>query len=160
MSSARLTAFQFRQASGRFATGVAVLATRAANGTPHGLTVNSFASLSLDPPLVVVAVDLAGSLLRVFEHAEHWAVNILREEQRHLSIRFSELPEGRFDGVEWTEGLTGAPLLSGALATLECVRLETRVVGDHLMLIGEAVEASASEGQPLIFFGSEYKNLE
>ena len=109
MSSAAISSDLFRRACALFPTGVAVLTTRASDGTPHGLTVNAFCSLSLTPPLVLVAVDRVCSLLETFEQSGHFAINFLSSEQRHLSVRFSELPEGRFSGVAWTPGSDGAP---------------------------------------------------
>ena len=150
----------FRQACGRFATGVAVLTTRAADGTPHGLTINSFSSISLNPPLVMVAVAHECTALEHFGSSGFYAVNILREDQVDLSIRFAELPEGRFSGVPWREGLTGAPVLEGVLGVLECRTVQSVDVGDHRVLIGEVVDVGIGEGRPLVFFGSEYTKLE
>ena len=99
MSSAAVSSDLFRRACALFPTGVAVLTTRALDGTPHGLTVNAFCSLSLNPPLVLVAVDRASRLLEVFEKSGHFAINFLALAQRDLSVRFSEIPEGRFSGV-------------------------------------------------------------
>ena len=93
MSSAAVSSELFRRACALFPTGVAVLTTRGLNDTPHGLTVNAFCSLSLTPPLVLVAVDRACSLLETFENSGHFAINFLSSEQRNLSVRFSELPD-------------------------------------------------------------------
>ncbi len=150
----------FRGACSLFATGVAVLTTRAADGTPHGLTVNSFSTLSLDPPLVMVAIDRLCGFLHAFESSGYYAVNILREEQRDLSIRFAQLPEGRFAGVPWRGGpATDSPLIEAVLGVIECRIVRTLEVGDHRMLIGEVVEVGVSEGRPLVFFRSEYTGL-
>ena len=98
MSSAAVSPELFRRACALFPTGVAVLTTRASDGTPHGLTVNAFCSLSLTPPLILVAIDRACSLLDTFEKAERFAINFLSIDQQDLSVRFSQLPEGRFAG--------------------------------------------------------------
>ena len=160
MSSARstnpLNLDRFRRVCGLFATGVAVLTTRAPDGVPHGLTINSFSSLSLDPPLVMVAIDRTCTFLNVFESSGHYAVNILREDQLDLSIRFAQLPEGRFTGVPWTPGKTGSPMIDGVLGVLDCRTVNVIDAGDHRMLIGEAIDVVGSEGSPLIFYGSDY----
>ncbi len=105
---------------GRFATGVAIVTAADTAGTPHGLTINSLASLSLDPPLVMVAIDRRVAFLSVFENHGAFAVNILGAAQRELSNRFAVLPEGRFEGVEWSRGVTGSPVLAGTIGVMEC----------------------------------------
>jgi flavin reductase (DIM6/NTAB) family NADH-FMN oxidoreductase RutF len=159
MSSAAVSSELFRRACALFPTGVAVLTTRALNGTPHGLTINAFCSLSLTPPLVLVAVDRNCSLLETFEDSGHFAINFLASEQRHLSVRFSELPEGRFAGVSWTPGAEGAPLLDGAIGSVECRTQNIIDAGDHRALIGEVIAATVGEGEPLVFFRSSYQRI-
>ena len=149
----------FRRACGLFPTGVAVLTTRALDGTPHGITINSFSSISLDPPLVMVAIAHECPFLNHFETSGFYAVNILREEHVDLSIRFAELPEGRFTGVPWRAGATGSPLVEGVLGMLECRTVQALDVGDHRVLVGEVVEVGIGEGRPLVFFWSEYTRL-
>jgi flavin reductase (DIM6/NTAB) family NADH-FMN oxidoreductase RutF len=156
MSSAAIPPALFRRACAQFPTGVAVLTTRAADGAPHGLTINAFCALSLAPPLVLAAIDRASGTLEVFEKSSHFAINFLTLEQRHLSVRFSEVPEGRFEGVAWSPGASGAPILEGALGWMEC-RTERMIdAGDHRALIGEVIGASAGEGDPLVYFRSGY----
>ena len=159
MSSAASFTQGFRRACGLFATGVTVLTTRAADGTPHGITVNSFCSLSLDPPLVMVAIARDCTFLNHFESSPFFAVNILREDQRDLSIRFAQLPEGRFTGVAWREAASGSPWIDETLALLDCKTVQVLDTGDHRVIIGEALEVAMSEGRPLIFFRSEYTGL-
>jgi flavin reductase (DIM6/NTAB) family NADH-FMN oxidoreductase RutF len=149
-----------RRASARFPTGVAVVSTLAPDGAPHGLTINSFCSLSLDPPLVMVAIDRACVFLAVFESSGHFAVNILSEHQRDLSDRFAQLPEGRFSGVSWSSGVTGSPVIDGSLAVIECETRQVLDAGDHRVFIGEAVAVGIGEGRPLVFFASDYARLE
>jgi len=151
-----LTLKDFRRLCAEWATGVAVVTCIAPNGEPHGLTVNSFTSVSATPPLVLVCIDHASSVLPIFRTATQFAVNILTAEQQELSTRFAQLPEGRFEGVAWHPGKSGAPLINDVLATLEC---ETRTVidqGDHAIFVGEAERASIAEGRPLLFFRSRY----
>jgi flavin reductase (DIM6/NTAB) family NADH-FMN oxidoreductase RutF len=156
MSSAVISSEMFRRACALFPTGVAVLTTRASDGSPHGLTVNAFCSLSLNPPLALVAVDRACSLLETFEKSGHFAINFLSADQRYLSVRFSELPEGRFAGVSWSPGSEGAPLIEGAIGSIECRTTQIIDAGDHRALIGEVVAAAVGEGEPLVFFRSGY----
>jgi flavin reductase (DIM6/NTAB) family NADH-FMN oxidoreductase RutF len=156
MSSAAVSPELFRRACALFPTGVAVLTTRAADGTAHGLTVNAFCSLSLDPPLILVAVDRACSLLDTFQKAERFAINFLSIDQQDLSVRFSQLPEGRFAGVAWAPGANGAPLIEGCIGSIECRTTNVIDAGDHRALIGEVAAATIGEGDPLVFFRSNY----
>ncbi len=159
MSSAAVSSELFRRACAQFPTGVAVLTTRASDGTPHGLTVNAFCSLSLTPPLVLVAIDRVCSILDTFEKSGHFAINFLSLDQRNLSIRFSELPEGRFSGVPWSPGAEGAPLIEGTIGSIECRTKNIIDAGDHRALIGEVVAASVADGDPLVFFRGAYTDL-
>ena len=160
MSSAAVSPDLFRRACALFPTGVAILTTRAFDGTPHGLTVNAFCSLSLTPPLVLVAVDRVCSLLETFEKSGHFALNFLSESQQNLSIRFSEIPEGRFSEVSWSPGAEGAPLIDGVIGSIECRTTNIIDAGDLRALIGEVVAASVGEGNPLVFFRSAYTIVE
>jgi flavin reductase (DIM6/NTAB) family NADH-FMN oxidoreductase RutF len=159
MSSDAVSPELFRRACALFPTGVAVLTTRALDGSPHGLTINAFCSLSLNPPLVLVAVDRASKTLEIFEAAGHFAINFLTRDQKDLSIRFSQLPEGRFDGVPWTAGYLTAPMIEGVLGSLECRTTQVVDAGDHRALIGEVVAATVGEGEPLAYFRSSYAEL-
>jgi flavin reductase (DIM6/NTAB) family NADH-FMN oxidoreductase RutF len=159
MSSAAVSPELFRRACALFPTGVAVLTTRAPDGIPHGLTVNAFCSLSLDPPLVLVAIDRTCSLLDTFEKAERFCINFLSIGQQDLSVRFSQLPEGRFAGVSWSEGAEGTPLIDGTIGSIECRTTQVIDAGDHRALMGEVVGASVGDGDPLVFFRSGYADL-
>ena len=154
-----MTPDQFRKACAHFATGVAILTTRSAEGDPHGLTINSFTSLSLDPPLVMAAVAHSSAQLQAFEASSSFAVNILSEDQQDLSRRFAKVQEERFNGIAWKVGGSGAPLLDGTIASLECRTIHRIDVGDHRVLIGEAVDGRVSDGRPLLFFNSAYASL-
>jgi flavin reductase (DIM6/NTAB) family NADH-FMN oxidoreductase RutF len=151
----------FRSVCSRFATGIAVLTVLDAEGKPHGLTVNSFTSVSAEPPLVLVCVDNACTLLPLFESAPHFGLSFLEESQQDVSDRFAFVPERRFDGVLWRRSPMGdVPWIEGALGWMEC-RVHKRIqAGDHRVLIGEVVASDAlPNGQPLIYFGSGYKRL-
>jgi flavin reductase (DIM6/NTAB) family NADH-FMN oxidoreductase RutF len=149
----------FRRACARFATGVCVLTVRTHDGDPHGLTVNSFTSLSLDPPLVMAAIATASMQWELFEKADFFAVNILSEDQQHLSSHFSIRQEGRFQGVAWQPGATGAPVFENTLGAIECRAVHRFGAGDHRVLMGEAVAAAIREGRPLVYFRSAYATL-
>lgn len=149
----------YRQTCARFATGITVVTVIDEHGHPHGMTVNSFSSVSLDPPLVLVSIDLRNALLGHFLSTRFFAINILAEDQQHLSRRFSSPSENRFHGVTWRLGETGVPLLEGVLAQLECAVSQTFEAGDHTVLVGEVRFAGYSDGRPLVYFGSEYQNL-
>jgi flavin reductase (DIM6/NTAB) family NADH-FMN oxidoreductase RutF len=150
---------EFRRACARFATGVCVLTTCTPDGRPHGLTVNSFTSLSLDPPLVMAAIARISTYLAAFESSGFFAVNILAEEQRSLSIRFARREEGRFDGTPWNPGVTGAPVFEETLGVIECKTVQWLDAGDHRILVGQAVAAVVRHGRPLLYFESGYANL-
>ena len=150
----------FREACARYATGVTVAAVKDAEGRPHGLTANSFTSVSADPPMALVCVDHRASAYQRFFEAGAFAINILAEEQRALSERFAGPADERFEGVAWREGeATGAPLLAEALAWLECVVRRRVEAGDHTVFIGEVKAAGAGDGRPLVYFLRGYRAI-
>jgi flavin reductase (DIM6/NTAB) family NADH-FMN oxidoreductase RutF len=150
---------EFRRACGRFATGVTIAGVLDARGTPHGLTVSSFTSVSLQPPLILICLGHAVSVIEMFREADFFGLSVLAEGQRHLSERFARKGEDRFDGVEWHPGQNGAPLIAGALAQIECAIEQRVAAGDHDIFIGRMVHASVAEGTPLIHFASRYRRL-
>ena len=154
-----LPAGDFRDASTQFATGVAIATVLAPDGSPHGLTVSSFTSVSLDPPLVLICIDRNCNILPYFQSAEFFAINILSEDQRQLSVTFSVKPEGRFEGVAWYPGSSGSPLLHDALAEFECRVHQIVEAGDHAILIGRALRVATNPGQPLLYFNRGYRAL-
>lgn len=147
---------QFRLACARFATGITVSTALAADGTPHGFTANSFTSVSMEPPLILICVDHRANVLRHFEQASHFGVNILAEDQEALSVRFAERGLDRFGGIDWHQGETGVPLLGGALARFECVTRQKIQAGDHTIILGEVLHAEWQEGAPLLYFARGY----
>ena len=154
-----VTAEEFRRACGRFATGVTVASVLDAQGVPHGLTVSSFTSVSLDPPLVLICLGHAVSAIHHFRSATHFAINILAEDQRALSDRFARKGHDRFEGVDWQPGVTGVPLLPGVLAAIECAVHRIVPMGDHDILVGEVVHAQVHEGEPLLHFAGKYRTF-
>src|SRR5947199_3395171 len=141
----------FRNALGTFATGVTIVTAMAADGKPHGLTCNSFASVSLNPPLVLWSLGMFSQRLAVFQNASHFAVNVLGASQQGLAKKFANSSEDKFAGVEWTAGLGNAPLLKGSVANFQCRAVDRYYGGDHVIFLG-AVEAYAYNRQePLLF---------
>jgi len=155
-----VTSEEFRRACGRFATGVTIASVLDVNGAPHGLTVNSFTSVSLDPPLILICLGHAVTTIDAFREARHFGINVLREDQQALSDRFARKGEDRFDGLEWYRGECGVPLLPGALATIECRVRQRFTAGDHDIFVGEMVRVHTTEGEPLIYYASRYRRLE
>jgi flavin reductase (DIM6/NTAB) family NADH-FMN oxidoreductase RutF len=149
----------FRRACGRFGTGVAVAGAIDANGVPHGLTVSSFSSVSLDPPLVSICLGHAIAAIDVFRQSRYFGLSILGENQRHVSERFATRLDDRFESLAWWRGETGVPLLDGALATMECETWHRVAAGDHDIFIGEMLHASVTDGAPLIHFKGDYGRL-
>jgi flavin reductase (DIM6/NTAB) family NADH-FMN oxidoreductase RutF len=149
----------YRRTCAQFATGITVVTVVDSAGRPHGMTVNSFSSVSLDPPLVLVSIDLRNAILGHFLATAFFAINILAERQEHLSQRFSTTSANRFDGIEWHAASSGTPLLDDALAHLECAVVRTFEVGDHTILIGEVLRAGHRAGKPLVYFDRRYQSL-
>lgn len=150
---------EFCRACGHFATGVAVVTVVDRSGRPHGMTVNSFTSVSLDPLLFLVCIDHRAGMRTVVDVHVPIAVNILSEEQRALSVRFARTYDDRFDGQLWSAGKNGAPIFPGVLASLEGSVREMIVAGDHTILLTEVNAVSFREGRPLMFFNSRYVSL-
>ena len=156
-----MTPEDFRKVCSRFATGVAILTVSDTAGFPHGLTVNSFTSVSVEPPLVLVCIGETCASLPHFQSASHFGLSFLAEDQQDLSTRFAFVPERRFDGVDWRPTVLGVPMINGAIASMEC-HTETRMkAGDHTILIGEVLGAELySDARPLLYFGSGYRKLD
>jgi len=155
-----ITSRQFRNALGRFATGVTVVTTLAADNKPIGVTVNAFASLSLEPPLILISLAKTTAHLRAYLENDQFAVNMLSEDQRHLSIAFSNRSNNHFDGLEFTTWKSGCPVLDGCLANLECTRTAVHEGGDHYIVIGRVDRLRhVDDGNPLIFFRGGYARI-
>lgn len=149
----------FRETCAQLASGVAVVAVRAPDGTPHGLTVSSFTPVSLQPPLILVCIDHECTILNHFRAATHFAVNILNAAQRDYSVIFSEKPEGRFEGIGWYPGESGAPLLPDVLGLFECRVVQIVEAGDHAILVAEVIRSESRRGDPLVYFNRAYRTL-
>jgi flavin reductase (DIM6/NTAB) family NADH-FMN oxidoreductase RutF len=158
-SAQHFDAEAFRKACARFATGVTVATVRASDGTPHGLTISSFTSVSIQPPLILICIDYACAFLSHFRACTNFAINVLNESQRDLSVTFAQKPEGRFEGVDWCASETGAPLLRGCIANIECRLSSVIEAGDHAIFLGEVIHAEAYPGLPLLYFNRDYRAL-
>jgi len=149
----------FKRACGRFATGVTIASVLDGQGTPHGLTVSSFTSVSLDPPLVSICLGHAVTSIGLFRAARYFGINVLKADQRELSQRFARKGHERFDGLAWERGSSGVPLLTGVLAAMECETEQRIPAGDHDIFVARMVHARVAEGEPLIHFASRYRRL-
>ncbi len=158
--SAGSDARTLRDALGCFATGVTVVTTRAPDGTPVGLTANSFTSVSLDPPLILVCLARTVGTLEIFQSVAHFAINILHIGQQPVSDRFARKQEDRFAATPHECWKSDVPILSGTLASFECRRHAVHEGGDHVILVGlvERVQFEPSR-DPLLYFRGRYRRL-
>lgn len=145
-----------RQTLGQFATGVTVVTCRGEAGEPVGMTANSFASVSLDPPLVLWSVDRSARSFTAFAAAERFAFSILAQDQADHSNRFSKPGTEKFASVAVEEGAGGVPLIADAAAHLECVRHATFDGGDHLVIVGRVERFVRHERRGLVFAQGRY----
>ena len=152
---------QFRDALRRWASGVSIVTTRRPGGL-HGITVSSFCSLSLDPPLVLICIDRDARSHDLIREQGTFAVNVLRDDQR----RHSDLAAGRggeegcqLEGVAHAPAVTGAPVLRDCLAWLDCRVVGEHAGGDHTIFVGRVEAAGQGDGRPLLWFGSDYVGL-
>jgi flavin reductase (DIM6/NTAB) family NADH-FMN oxidoreductase RutF len=148
-------ASDYRRALAQFATGVTVVTTRDAHGKPFGLTVNSFNSVSLEPPLVLWSLALKSGSLRAFEHCTHYAVNMLAGDQLKVARRFATRSGDRFGPSDWSD-VAGLPVLNGCVATLIVRNRSCHREGDHVILVGEVEQFDAPGGNPLVFHDGRY----
>lgn len=144
----------FRDALGRFATGVTVVTTEA-DGNPLGITVNSFASLSLDPPLVLWAPARWSRRFAAFEAAGRFAIHVIGSHQRDVAQAFVR-DGGAFDRIDWHRGAEAVPLIEGCLARFDCTRWAVHDGGDHAIVVGRVEAVDVGEGEPLLFTGGEW----
>jgi flavin reductase (DIM6/NTAB) family NADH-FMN oxidoreductase RutF len=141
----------FRNALGTYATGVTIITAAGTDGKPYGLTCNSFASVSLNPPLVLWSLVLYSSSLSVFQNASHFAVNVLGASQQALSNKFAKSSEDKFAGVGWTPGVGNAPLLKDSVANFQCRSVNRYYGGDHVIFLGAVEAYSYNRNEPLLF---------
>ncbi|WP_255989754.1 flavin reductase family protein [Chitinolyticbacter albus] len=149
----------FRRALGRFPTGVTVVTTVTPAGVPLGLTVSSFNSVSLTPPLIVWSLGLARASLPVFAACEYYAVNVLSQSQQAVSQAFAGQRGDPFAAVSYVRGLGNVPVLEGCCATFEVRNTHRHEGGDHLIFVGSVERARCSASEPLVFHGGDYRAL-
>ncbi|GLI22778.1 MAG: flavin reductase family protein [Rhizobiales bacterium] len=156
---ARFDPRELRNALGRFATGIAVVMAQDEEG-PIGVTVNSFSSVSLDPPLILFSMARSLHSLARLEKAKAYSVNILLENQQEISNRFARAGEDKFSATPWEIGPSGAPRLVPAHAIFECVPYAHYDGGDHVIFVGRVVHLHAEgEGDPLLYYRGSYRLL-
>jgi flavin reductase (DIM6/NTAB) family NADH-FMN oxidoreductase RutF len=149
---------QFKLAMSHFASGVTIVTTEH-EGRKYGMTVASFASLSLHPPLVLVCIEKNVKTHDAIAAAGKFGVSILSQEQTDISSKFASRSDDKFAGVDVTRGDLGVPLIAGSLTTLECTLHGTLPGGDHTIYVGEVAAAQTREGIPLLYFRSGYREM-
>lgn len=150
----------FRKALGCFPTGVTVVTTLTEAGQPVGVTVSAFSSLSLEPPLVLFCLDKRNTNLDAFRTSGKFVINVLQENQRDYSIRFSSRLDEKWSGISYDSWESGVPVLHGCLANLECKTAAIHDGGDHFIFVGEVTRLEHKQaGQPLIYFRGAYAEL-
>ncbi len=153
------TRLQLRQAFGKFPTGVTVVTSRTPQGQPIGFTANSYTSVSLDPPLLLVCLAKTSSNLAHFEQAGSFAVNILSDQQRDVSNRFASKVADRFAETDWREGSRQTPILNDTSAWFDCTTDNVVDAGDHIILIGQIQDFGMSDENPLAYLNGHYLDL-
>ena len=148
-----------RRILGHFATGVTVITTGDAGGSEWGMTANSITSLSLDPPLVLFAIDRGNRMLQQLDLTPAFAINILRTDQEELSRRFATPGPKDFAGIAVTFGHSGAPIFADCLGYLDCTVHARHPGGDHDIVVGEIVGGRLAGGKPLLFYGGGYNRI-
>jgi len=145
-----------RNCFGKFATGITVITAVAPDGTQLGLTVNSFSSLSLDPPMILWSLDKKSKSLEALEKAPHFAVNVLASDQMDISNNFARSSDDKFDDVELMKSKFDLPLLAGTVAHLECKNINRIEGGDHIIFIGQVESFDTSDKTPLLYTNGQY----
>ncbi len=161
IANTQFNAHDLRNALGNFATGIAIVTTCDADGGPVGCTINSFASVSLEPPLVSFCLDRKAGVLAAFQTHTHFALHFLAADQEDLSRRFAKAGEDRFGNLQPILGVGDVPVLPGCLAHFEC-RVFNRIdAGDHVLILGQVEKLSAgADSPPLLYFRGRYARLQ
>ncbi|WIW44610.1 flavin reductase family protein [Bradyrhizobium sp. 62B] len=141
----------FRNALGTYATGVTIITAAAPDGKPYGLTCNSFASVSLNPPLVLWSLVVYSSSLTIFQNASHFTVNVLGASQQALASKFAKSSDDKFTSVDWTPGLGNAPVLAESVANFQCRSVNRYYGGDHVIFLGAVEAYTYNTTEPLLF---------
>ena len=151
---------EFRAALARFPSGVTIVTTKDKDGKLHGLTVSAFASVSLEPPMILVCVHKRAGSHYAFEESGHFVVNILAEEHAAHSNQFAAQTADKFDGITYQNGIADIPVLENSLVALECRLAHAHEGGDHTIFVGEIECATINAGKPLVYWHGDYRKLE
>lgn len=146
----------YRNVMGCFPTGVTVMTAALPDGTRVGVTASSFNTVSMDPPLILWSLALKAPSLAAFREARHFGVNVLAADQDGIALQFARPATDKFADITTTEGVTGTPLILGALAHIECRIAHRYPGGDHEIMLGEVVALRRDEGEPLVFRGGRF----
>jgi len=163
MPTPPLSSSEFRKALGHFTTGVTVVTVEREPGKIHGMTANSFTSVSLDPMLILVCVDHRAKMLPLLEKEKHFGVSVLKAGQEAISEYFAKREhssevEQRL-GIHFRTTSGGAPVIDGTLLQMGCRVVSSHIAGDHSIFVGEVQEAEMHEGEPLLYFRGEYRKI-
>lgn len=142
----------FKQIMGSYPTGVTIITTIDAEGVPSGLTVNSFASVSLDPLLVLWCLDRRSASLDVFQQSQGFAVHVLAADQEELCWAFAGKDPDRFSKANWSLSNNNLPVISGSLGVMECKTVQQIDAGDHVIFIGQIIDINKEEKEPMLYF--------
>ena len=158
-----LTALEFRKALGHFTTGVTVVTVEREPGKVHGMTANSFTSVSLDPMLILVCVDQRAKMLSLLEKKKRFGISVLKGGQEAISEYFSKgTPSAEAEerlSIRYRRTPGGIPVLENALLQLGCSLVASHIAGDHTIFVGEVEDAKIHEGEPLLYFRGEYRKI-
>ena len=149
-----------RSAFGKFATGVTIITTCQSDGTPRGITANSFTSVSLDPPILLICIAKSALSKSVFSECEHFGVNILRSTQQDVSALFASKSVEKFNKADYEKSLHGTPIIKETLANFICRRQKSVDAGDHLVVFGEVIDFQSDNGSPLLYFNGDYCSID
>lgn len=158
-SEKMITNDEFRAALGRFASGVTVVTTKDNAGKLHGMTVSAFCSVSMNPPLILICVMKTTPCHYAFEESRVFVVNVLSENQQYLSNHFASRHHDKFEGIDFSEGVFGIPVLNNCLVNLECTLRHSYDGGDHSIFVGEIQKATVQDGKPLAYFHGKYREI-
>lgn len=156
-----VSADEFKQSLQRWASGVTVVTTKAEGKEEQGMTVTSFASVSLDPPQILVCLNDSAETGEGIKESGYFAVNILSSEQESVSNNFAggNSMKERFDAIPWSSGVTGVPVLDDTMATLECKVVQQVRAGSHWIVVGEVQNVICRSGEPLLYYSAGYQRL-
>jgi len=154
-----IDSLMLRKTLGCFPTGVVVATTLGDDGAPVGMTINSFSSVSLEPPLVLWSIKLNAPSRTAFVSHPGFTLNILSSNQLEVAKQFATPAQDKFEGISWQPGYEGSPILAESLAVLQCKPFDVYKGGDHEIIVGQVVEFDSTDGTPLVFHGGKFVEL-